>query len=453
MAERAGYRMLEMVNLSLDLSRMELGTYDFRPQAVNLVEVAGRVLLDLQSLAESAGVQVRMEPAFSQPVYARAEELLSYSILANLVKNAIEATDPGGVVRVALEPGEPVRVRVHNPGRVPESVAGRFFDKYVTAGKSGGTGLGTYSALLMARVQQGELEMQTGDRGTAVTLTLRALGHEQLPPSPAEQARAAHSAALAGHKPVTAADFAPRRVLIVDDDEYNRVLLLRYLPSPPFSTEAAGNGQAALDAVTRQWPDIVLIDLEMPVMNGLEAVARMRERELRDGRRPCLVVMMSSNDDADSIRRGLAAGCNRYLTKPFTRETLLATLHELDSGGPSVPMQVPLELEAPRGPALEPPVAADAGVTVDPQLMQEVPAFLDSRRKMVEGMAAALQGNNRVQLRALAHRAAGGLALFGFQWAAWQSRRISTQAAEGLAQELREDIERLRRHLHSVRVH
>ena len=60
-AERAGYRMLEMVNLSLDLSRMELGTYDFRPQAVNLVDVIGRVVLDLQGLAQSIHVQVRVE--------------------------------------------------------------------------------------------------------------------------------------------------------------------------------------------------------------------------------------------------------------------------------------------------------------------------------------------------------------------------------------------------------
>jgi signal transduction histidine kinase len=137
-AERAGYRMLEMVNLSLDLSRMELGTYDFRPQAVNLVEVISRVLVDLQGLAESSRVKVRLDEAFSRPVYARAEELLCYSILANLLKNAIEATPPGGIVRVGIVPGERVQVRLRNPSQVAEAVSGRFFDKYVTAGKSGG---------------------------------------------------------------------------------------------------------------------------------------------------------------------------------------------------------------------------------------------------------------------------------------------------------------------------
>jgi CheY-like chemotaxis protein/nitrogen-specific signal transduction histidine kinase len=448
--ERAGYRMLEMVNLSLDLSRMELGTYDFRPQAVNVVDVVARVMLDLHGLAESSGVRVRLDQAFSRPVYARAEELLCYSILANLLKNAIEATPAGGIVRVGIVPGEPVQLRLRNPGRVPDAVAGCFFDKYVTAGKSGGTGLGTYSARLMARVQEGELDMATGDDGTVLTLSLRALGAEQLPVAGGRPASAPRGQPLPAGPAL--ADFAPRRVLLVDDDEYNRLLLLRYLPSPPFTVDTAANGRAATEAFVRHWPDIVLIDLEMPVMDGPEAVAWIRERERQEGRPPCLVLMMSSNDDPESIRRGLTAGSNRYLAKPFTREALLATLQELDAG--AAPPQVPLR-PAPRpAPRAEdqPPAAPDAPVLVDVELLPEVPAFLESRRAMVRTMAEALAGGDRNQLRSVAHRAAGGLALFGFQWAAWQSRRISQRAAEGEAEMLEKEIGRLREHLQSVRV-
>jgi CheY-like chemotaxis protein/HPt (histidine-containing phosphotransfer) domain-containing protein len=296
----------------------------------------------------------------------------------------------------------------------------------------------------MARVQEGELEMDTGDDVTTLTLTLRALGSEQLPP-PADALSAAAPAPVA---PVAA--LAPRRVLVVDDDEYNRVLLLRYLPSPPFTVETAAHGQAAVDAVARQWPDIIVMDMEMPGMNGLEAVTRIRQREQQEGRTPCVIVMMSSNDDAFSIRRGLAAGSNRFLTKPFTREALLAAVQELDARG-GLPVQVPLDLQERVGPApAEPP--EDAAVQVDAQLLREIPAFLESRRRMVEVMANALAEGDRQQLRAVAHRAAGGLALFGFQWAAWQSRRISARAAEGDAPSLWEDIERLRQHLRAVEV-
>ena len=93
-------------------------------------------------------------------------------------------------------------------------------------------------------------------------------------------------------------------MLVVDDDEYNRLLLLRYLPSPPFTVEPAANGLAATEAVARQWPDIVLIDMEMPVMNGLEAVALdPRARGDARPRRRCV-----DRDDVVERRRGARCG-------------------------------------------------------------------------------------------------------------------------------------------------
>ncbi|NML44971.1 response regulator [Ramlibacter sp. G-1-2-2] len=444
-SERAGYRMLEMVNLSLDLHRMETGTYEFRPQAVNLVDVVSRVLLDLQSLDAAAQVPVQMGQAFTGPVYARAEELLCYSILANLLKNAIEATPPDSKVSLSIMPGDPVRVNIHNPTRVPAAVEAHFFEKYVTAGKSGGTGLGTYSARLMARVQEGELAMSTGSHGTVLTLTLRGLGAEQLPAA-RSPGRRPTSAPVA---PLTLADIPATRVLLADDDEYNRLLLLRYLPAPPFTVDVAANGHDAIAAMERHWPDLVLIDMEMPRMNGLEAVHWIRDREAREGREPSPIVMMSSNDDPGSVRRGLGAGSNRYLTKPFTREALLAVIHELVTGVVSGPAPLPPQ---PRLRDDQPPSTPEASVRVDAELLQEVPAFLASRRAMVASMAQALATGDREQLRSVAHRAAGGLALFGFHWAAWQSRRISQQAAGAETQALERDIAALKDHLENVQV-
>jgi signal transduction histidine kinase/CheY-like chemotaxis protein/HPt (histidine-containing phosphotransfer) domain-containing protein len=439
--ERAGYRVLEMVNLSLGIFKMETGAYDFRPQAVNLAEVVDRVLVDLHSLAQANKVSLQVRRPGGAPVYARAEELLCYSIVANLLKNAVEATPPGGTVTVTLQSGDPVLLAIHNPGAVPAAVAERFFDKYVTVGKSGGTGLGTYSARLMARVQEGELAMASSElAGTTLTLSLKALPADALPaPLPAG---ATHEST----QPLAAADFAARHILVVDDDEYNRLILRRYLPSPPFTVETAVNGQAAIEAVARRWPDILLIDMEMPVMNGPDAVAWVRRREALERRKPCVIVMLSSNDDAASIRRCLDAGANRFITKPVTREALLEALRELD------PEAVPSSPAAASPPApIHTLPSADDTVQVDAELADRIPEFLDSRRKLVEAMRVALAADDREQLRGLAHRAGGGLALYGFQWAAWQSRRIETAAAAGGADELRGHIERLGEHLSVVR--
>jgi signal transduction histidine kinase/DNA-binding response OmpR family regulator len=443
-AERAGYRLLEMVNLSLDLSRMELGTYAFRPQAVDLAEVMRRVLLDLRAPAEAAGVRVQLQCDSPGPVYARAEELLCYCMFANLVKNAIEASPPRACVRITIDSGDPLRLRIHNAGEVPAAAAARFFEKYASVGKSGGTGLGAYSARLMARVQRGELSMRTGEEGTELTVTLPALGAEPLPLVPPPPPP---SAEFRPGPPEVLLPSAVRRVLIVDDDEYNLLLMMRYLPSPPFVLDTAGSGPAAIAAMERDWADIVLLDTELPGLDGCAVAAWIRTREREQQRPPCRIVMMSSHGDDVASARALAAGSDRYLAKPFTREALLALLQELQQAdaAPPAPVQGLSAIAAP-------PLPSQAPVRVDPRLRPDVPAFLGSRLRLADAMAGALQAGQRAELHRLAHQAAGGLALYGFDWAARQSCHICERAAEGDAQVLQAEIERLREHLQSVRV-
>lgn len=438
--ERAGYRMLEMVNLSLDLFRMEQGRYEFRPQAVDLGELAARAIMDTRPLAQAQGVDIRFEEGDGLPVYVRAEELLCYSIAANLIKNAVEATPPGGVVTVLLEAGDPAVLRIHNPGRLPPETAKNFFDKYFTAGKSGGTGLGTYSARLMARVQEGELALESDAAGVTLVLALPALGREAASaPAPVPQGT------KPAYEPLPVFGDAPIRALVVDDDEYNRLVVRRCLPAPPFVVETAANGRAAIERFAARRPDLVLIDMEMPLMNGLEATAWIRAHEAEAGSEGkedrCVIVMLSSNDDEASMQRGREAGIDHYLVKPVTKQELLATLGRLLRGGASGRVDR-LVREAGEGDA----------VVVEAGLAAEVPAFLDSRRQLAREMDAALRRGDREALGVLAHRAGGGLALFGFSWAAAQCRRIEDEAVGGAEEGvLQEALDALSAHLANVR--
>lgn len=322
--QRAGLRMLEMVNLSLGLFRMEKGTYELHPQAVDLREVVGRVLVDLRGYAEANRVALHLQVQDRRAVHVRGEELLCYSIIANLVKNAVEAAGQGGRVSIALHAGDPAALSVHNPGEVPPEIAGRFFEKYVTGRKSGGTDLGTYSARLMARTQQGELRMQTGPEGTTLTLTLPAVSEAPPPALPAAGSDDAPTVLVEG--------WSARELLLVDDDELIRLVTRRMLPSPPYRVETAANGQAAMDAMQQRWPEYLLIDMEMPLKNGPETVRWVREQEAARPLPRCRVIMMSGNDDEASAQRALQAGADRFLVKPVSRERLLAALEELHSG-------------------------------------------------------------------------------------------------------------------------
>ena len=437
--ERAGYRILDMVNLSLDLYRMEQGSYVFRPQAVDLDDMVRKVIGDLESHADSKNVAVRTvrvaDPAAqprSGPILARGEDLLCYSMLANLLKNAIEASPEDGVVTVTLEAGRgSVRLHIHNKGAVPEAVRASFFEKYSTADKAGGLGLGTYSALLMARVQGGNISMRTSaEEGTTLTIELAEV---------ADAAAATPGTPAAGDRaPARMPQLPPLDVLIVDDDEFNRLVMRRYLPSPPLTVVMAVNGRAALEALRRQPFDFVFLDLEMPVMSGYEAAERIRKLEREERRKPTTLIAFSSNDDEASIRRALAAGCDHYLVKPAPRETLWKLL----AGG----TVAPVETKSEKAPAFADPV------DVDVDLRPTLAAFFVSRRKALEEIDVSLARGQRAGARRLAHKLAGSFSLYGFKWAAAQCRLIELAAEEGDRNELTERIGLVRQHLNSAQV-
>jgi PAS domain S-box-containing protein len=429
--ERAAYRILNMVNLSLDLFRMEQGAYEFRPQAVDLDEVAAKVATDLQGQAASKNVHVVVRR--NTPAIARAEELLCYSIFANLVKNAIEAAPEGSAVAIELD-GEPERVvaRVHNPGAVPEQLRARFFQKYATAGKTEGLGLGAYSAQLLARVQGGKISLDTSE-GDGTTLTLR------LQAASAEEIRATRNARPKLASAGLASDLPPLRVLVADDDEFNRLVLRRHLPSPPLKVSMAVNGRAAVNAAEREWPDVVLLDLEMPVMDGYATARRLREIERVRHRKPLLIIAISSNDEHAIVKRALAAGCDQYLVKPAPREVLWQIL-----AGANVPLA--------SGGVGTDAAHRDDEVELDPDLEGALAGFLRSRREALEAMPRALENGNRPEFKRLAHRLAGSFALYGFRWAAAESKALERGADDGNADDLAARAAGLRQHLDDVKV-
>ncbi|MEJ8835395.1 response regulator [Ramlibacter sp. AN1133] len=445
--QRAGLRMLEMVNLSLGLFRMETGTYALRPQAVNLREVVSRVLVDLHPYAEAHRVALQWGASHTAPLHVRGEELLCYSIIANLVKNAVEAAGPGAGVAITVTAGDPVTLAVHNPGEVPPEIARRFFDKYVTGRKTGGTGLGTYSARLMARAQHGELRMQTGAAGTTLTLTLPALKGALPLPAPASTAEAPKDDWLRA--------LPAREVLLVDDDEFTRLVTGRMLPNPPFHVETASNGEAAAEAMLRRWPHYLLLDMEMPLRGGVDTVRWAREREAAEKRPRCRVIMMSGNDDEASAARAMQSGADRFLVKPVSRERLLAALRELESTQPVPPaaaLQPDLFQPHPASAPGDVPSAQDEQVVIDAEWAEVFPNFLQLQRETVDAMAGALAAGRRDELRFLAHRAYGALGAMGLNWAARQSRVLEHGAGDAALQELEQRVRALRAHLDRLQV-
>lgn len=172
--EDAGYTLMAMINLSTTLFRMERGSYELRPADMDLAAVTRKVLAGFAESAAMRQISLVMLPGEKNAAIPfRGEELLCHSMLCNLVGNALDASAPGGTVRVCLEPQgkRGVHIDIVNSGLVPPEIRDRFFEKYATSGKSRGTGLGTYSARLIAQAHGGDISMK--NEGGLVTVSVR----------------------------------------------------------------------------------------------------------------------------------------------------------------------------------------------------------------------------------------------------------------------------------------
>ncbi|MFO8031030.1 MAG: MASE3 domain-containing protein [Desulfohalobiaceae bacterium] len=166
--EQTGWKMLNMINLSLDMFKMEMGSYEYQPQEVDLLAVIRQLIADNHSRLTAFKVKTKVllqgaavQQEDSLPV--QAEERLLYTMLANLFVNAVEASPQGEEVALEITANEEVLLCISNKGAVPEAVREDFFAKYRTYGKRSGTGLGTYSARLTAQTMGYDIQLEVDD--------------------------------------------------------------------------------------------------------------------------------------------------------------------------------------------------------------------------------------------------------------------------------------------------
>ncbi len=321
--ETTARRAMRMLRLAVDFYPMEDGQFEFTPEPVDMVEIVRKVCETFALQAQSKRIRFAVHAALGE-LWAQADIVLCETILENLLKNAIEAAPEDSVVTLRVSDGAKVRVSIHNQSVVPLAVRANFFEKYSTSGKPGGTGLGTYSARLMARAQFGELHMSTCEsQGTSLILELMPVLDSYDTP---ETARARDSKAAL----VPLASLASRTFLIVDDDAYSALAIANMLKAHG-SAAMAVNGRAAIESVSRHRPDVIFMDLEMPVMGGIEAIGMIRAHQRKVGQQPSTIVAMSASDDAQTQRRCRTAGFDRCLVKPVSAKCVLEVLGRVET--------------------------------------------------------------------------------------------------------------------------
>lgn len=178
MISKAGNRVLRMIRLSINLYKMEQGTFTYTAGPVDMVATFKDILGDQSSHIRARNVRIDLlkngELILPGDEFVVSGEItLCYSLFSNLVLNSLEASEENGVVNIDMRDNGKAFVSIHNSKPVPSEIQPRFFEKYITAGKKEGTGLGTYSARLIALTLGGDIRMESSEQtGTTVTVEL-----------------------------------------------------------------------------------------------------------------------------------------------------------------------------------------------------------------------------------------------------------------------------------------
>jgi PAS domain S-box-containing protein len=176
--KQSGYKILHMINHSLDLFKMEEGTYVLQPKECDLFSILDKVIKEMADSIQRKKLNIVMTcgdktVTKDTKLLIQGEAYNLESLFSNLISNAIDASPEGKEITVSVRDGELISTHIHNVGAIPEHIRDSFFSRYVTSGKSHGTGLGTYSARLIARAHRGDITFTSSEEdGTTLIVSI-----------------------------------------------------------------------------------------------------------------------------------------------------------------------------------------------------------------------------------------------------------------------------------------
>jgi signal transduction histidine kinase/BarA-like signal transduction histidine kinase len=310
----------------LDLSRIEFDRIELNPQPTLIAQTVRDVTDLLQPVAEERGLGFEVVFDLGLPAAAQLDASRVKQVLHNLIGNALKFTAHGHVGLSVAMSGGLLRFRISDSGEgIPPDAIERIFDAFEqgpssTAPARSGAGLGLTISRRLARAMGGDVTCRSvPGKGTTFefTIAFRPTHKTPTPRRSLSEELAAVAAAPSGRTTRSG------RVLVVEDNEVNALVVRGMLEQMGVDAELAVDGQKALARMGQTRYDLVLMDCQMPVLDGWEAtrIWRARETRLRQNRRTPIVALTASAASGER-ERCLEAGMDDYLSKPFTRESL-----------------------------------------------------------------------------------------------------------------------------------
>ena len=425
----AGNNLLELINDILDLSKAEAGRIELECQDFDLSAVLDRTMELMRGHAEIKGLALTCQVQPEVPPRLRGDPGRLRQVLLNLIGNALKFTERGGItVGVARDADGALRFSVTDTGIgvAPDKIE-MIFASFTQADSSttrrhGGTGLGLAICKRLVELMGGRIGCSSQlDHGSTFSFTAL-FGAPQENPLPQAVAKSPE-AAVPEHD-------GSLRILIAEDCDDNLFLIKAYLEDTGFVLDIARNGKLAVESVVAGGSsgnyDLVLMDVQMPVMDGLEATRAIRQWEANQQSPPIPILTLTAHALKEEAEKSAAAGCNGHLTKPIDKETLLKAI-ALHTGG-------------------------KIRVVPPKDVIEMVPGYLRRVKQSVADIVADVGRDDYSAARKLGHQWKGSGTGYGFPEITRAGAAVERAAQEADADAIRGQLLALARYLDRVEV-
>jgi signal transduction histidine kinase len=323
----SGQSLLAILNDILDISKIEAGKLVLEAAAFDLAALAESARHAFTAMAESKDIALKLDVSPRAAGYALGDATRVRQIVCNLISNALKFTDRGEVTVKLSRHGAMVRLEVRDTGIgiAPDDLE-RLFEKFEQADASttrryGGSGLGLAICRELAGMMGGRIRVKSRlGRGTSFIVTLRLPSTEAPTTAPSE---AGEPADMAGQS---------LRVLAAEDNEINQLVLKTLLGQLGVAPAVVADGAAAVAAWEAADWDVILMDVQMPGMDGPTATRIIRQRESQTGRRRTPIVALTANAMSHQAEAYLAGGMDAVVAKPIEVGELFAALQKALDG-------------------------------------------------------------------------------------------------------------------------
>ncbi len=316
--ERTGYSLATIINDILDISKVEAGKLEIEKAPCSLKQLLRDIYALLNLRCEEKGITLKFHDS-NLPDAVNIDATRFKQILLNVIGNAIKFTNRGGVTVTFEIQDRLLTCQVQDTGiGIPPGSFSKLFRPFSQLDPSirkgfGGTGLGLILSKRIARLMGGDLILDWSEQGRGSRFTISI----ELELALQENLKIRKS--LSTPKPVRPLDGL--KILVVEDSVDNQVLAEQFLIREGATTQMANHGLEAIEAVSKGQYDLILMDMQMPVMDGYTATAQLREMGCQ-----VPIIALTANAMRDELGKCITAGCNDYLSKPFQRENLVSVI-------------------------------------------------------------------------------------------------------------------------------